>query len=117
MADSIAQASAQMLTPESLSEQQLLTVLGSVLDRPVDAADLYLQNSYEESWFLENGIVKSSHFDHDQGFGLRAMSGATVGFAFANDFRLKTLKQAAATVCVVLPMARAVMWCLYLKRK
>lgn len=95
MQDTIELAVQELLSPAALSEGQLVQVLDDALDCKIDAADLFLQNSYEESWFLENGIVKSASYDQDQGFGLRAMSGDTVGFAFANDFDLKTLSNAA----------------------
>jgi TldD protein len=95
LSDAIDIAAKNLLSPSALSESQLVQVLDDALDCKIDAADLFLQNSYEESWFLENGIVKAASYDQDQGFGLRAMSGETVGFAFGNDFSTKTLSDAA----------------------
>ena len=41
----------------------------------VDAADLYFQVSREESWALEDGIVKEGSASIEQGVGVRAMAG------------------------------------------
>ena len=38
----------------------------------VDAADLYFQLSREESWALEDGIVKEGSASIEQGVGVRA---------------------------------------------
>jgi len=58
-----------ILTPSGLDEGRLSTVLGTVMSRGVDYADLYFQLSREESWSLEDGIVKEGSHSIEQGGG------------------------------------------------
>lgn len=88
-------ASDNLLLPSDLQTNQLQTILESAIGRSVDYADIYLQASQQESWFLEDGIVKEGSFSIDRGFGLRVVSGEKTGFAFADDITLHALTQAA----------------------
>lgn len=81
----------------SISETQLESALGKALGPSIDAADLYLQQSMDESWMLEDGIVKEGHFSIDRGFGLRVMSGEKTGFAYADQIALPAILEAAKT--------------------
>src|SRR3989338_4768814 len=78
----------------SISETQLESALGKACGPHIDAADLYLQQSVEESWMLEDGIVKEGGFSIDRGFGLRVMSGEKTGFAYADQIALPTILEA-----------------------
>ena len=44
----------------------------------VDAADLYFQLAREESWALEDGIVKEGSASIEQGVGVRALAGVNL---------------------------------------
>ncbi|MDP1574862.1 MAG: metalloprotease TldD [Coxiellaceae bacterium] len=79
----------------AIDERQLESVLGSAMGPHIDAADLYLQQSEEESWMLEDGIVKEGGFSIDRGFGLRVMSGEKTGFAYADRIDLPAIQAAA----------------------
>ena len=79
----------------SIPETQLESALGLALGANIDAADLYLQQSLDESWSLEDGIVKEGSFSIDRGFGLRAMSGEKTGFAYADQIDLSAITDAA----------------------
>ena len=48
----------------------------------IDAADIYFQLSREESWALEDGMVKDGSPHIEQGVGGRALSGEKTGFAY-----------------------------------
>src|SRR6187455_800518 len=61
----------------------------------VDSADLYFQLSREESWALEDGIVKEGSASIEQGVGVRAVSGEKTGFAYSDEIRLPALLEAA----------------------
>lgn len=91
----IQQVEQQLLTPADISEQQLAQVFDQLLSQQIDAADLYFQSSQSESWTLEDGIIKNAHFDHQQGVGIRALSGETTGFAYADEISLPSLLTAA----------------------
>ncbi|MGY8796374.1 MAG: PmbA/TldA family metallopeptidase, partial [Woeseiales bacterium] len=72
----------QMLLPAGLNETHLTAALGSLYMRDVDAADLYFQVSRNESWTLEDGILKEGSFNLEQGVGVRAVCGEKTGFAY-----------------------------------
>ncbi len=88
-------ATQSLLVPANLNEQQLEDVLGKVMTRSVDSADIFLQASRGESWTLEDSIVKTGDFTIDRGFGLRVMSGEKTGFAYADEIALSALQNAA----------------------
>ncbi|HEY9447980.1 MAG TPA: metalloprotease TldD [Burkholderiales bacterium] len=93
----IAFATAQdiLLAPHALDHQQLQAVFGEILTHRVDYADLYFQYSRNESWSLEEGIVKSGSFNIDQGVGVRAVSGEKTAFAYSDDITFDALQAAA----------------------
>ena len=86
-----------LLTPAELTETDLATVLGKLACQHVDSADLYFQSVRQESWSLEDGIVKEGHYHIEQGVGVRAMSGEKTGFAYSDEIILPALTQAATT--------------------
>jgi TldD protein len=88
-------AERMILTPSGLDEGRLLTVLGTVMSRGVDYADLYFQLSREESWSLEDGIVKEGSHSIEQGVGVRAISGEKTGFAYTDEVLLPALVEAS----------------------
>jgi len=61
----------------------------------VDYADLYFQVTRQESWSVEDGIVREGSFSHEQGVGVRAISGEKTGFAYSDELVLPALQQAA----------------------
>ena len=94
-ADPISSVMADMLAPVGLEERHLSKTLGSVLSGGVDYADLYFQVSRQESWTLEDGIIREGSFSLDQGVGVRAVSGEKTGFAYSDELILPALEQAA----------------------
>ena len=61
----------------------------------VDFADLYFQVTRQESWSLEDGIIREGSFSLDQGVGVRANSGEKTGFAYSGELVLPALQSAA----------------------
>src|ERR1700735_4969823 len=92
---SFAVAEKMILTPSGLDEGRLSTVLDAVMSRGVDYADLYFQLSREESWSLEDGIVKDGSHSIEQGVGVRAISGEKTGFAYTDEVLLPALIEAS----------------------
>jgi TldD protein len=84
-----------MLRPAGLDENRLLRVLGTVMGHAVDNADLYFQWSREESWALEDGIVKEGHHSIEQGVGVRALAGEKTGFAYSDEIAMPALEEAS----------------------
>ena len=85
----------RLLEPAGLGEQALSTTLGSLMRGGVDFADLYFQVSRQESWTLEDGIIREGSFSLDQGVGVRANSGEKTGFAYSDELVLPALESAA----------------------
>jgi len=86
---------ANVLAPAGLEERHLNRTLGSILRGGVDYADLYFQISRQESWTLEDSIIREGSFSLDQGVGVRAVSGEKTGFAYSDELLLPALEHAA----------------------
>jgi TldD protein len=86
----------QMLEPAGLDERQLSRALGNVVSGSIDYADLYFQVSRQESWSLEDGVIREGSFSHDQGVGVRAVSGEKTGFAYSDELVLPALEKAGS---------------------
>jgi TldD protein len=84
-----------VLGPAGLEERHLNATLASVFRGGVDYADLYFQVSRQESWTLEDGIIREGSFSLDQGVGVRAVSGEKTGFAYSDELLLPALDSAA----------------------
>jgi TldD protein len=84
-----------ILAPSGLDEDRVANVLGSVMGYSVDYADLYFQLSRDESWSLEDGIVKDGTHSIEQGVGVRALAGEKTGFAYSDEIVLPALTEAS----------------------
>jgi TldD protein len=85
----------QLLVPAGLVEADLEQTLAVTMGRGVDYADLYFQQSRQENWVLEDGIIKDGGYHIEQGVGVRACSGEKTGFAYSDDLILPALQNAA----------------------
>ena len=95
MSDQFELAREQLLRPAGLGDSELHRALDAMMGRGVDAADLYFQSRRNESWVLEDGMIKEGAFSIDAGVGVRAMSGEKSGFAYADEIQLDTLLEAS----------------------
>lgn len=84
-----------LLDPADLSEKQLQKIFAQILGHRVDMADMYFQAAQQESWHLEDGIIKNGSFSTSRGVGVRAVSGEKSGFAYCDDIYLPSLELAA----------------------
>lgn len=94
MANVVQLAKETLLAPFELAEVQLQQLLSQLMSSHIDYADLYFQAVRQESWFLEDGIVKEGTFSVNQGVGVRAVSGEKTGFAYSDELVLPALQQA-----------------------
>ncbi len=88
-------ARAALFGPAELDENRVATVLGDVMGHAVDYTDIYFQLTREESWALEDGIVKDGAHSIEQGVGVRALAGEKTGFAYSDEVMLPALLEAA----------------------
>ncbi len=93
--DALAIAKSAILVPSGLDERGIERVLDLVMGHAVDSADLYFQLSREESWALEDGIVKEGSASIEEGVGVRAISGEKTGFAYSDEIMLPALEEAS----------------------
>ena len=75
MTDTLELASKALLDPAGLVHSDIDQVMGRLLGKQINYADLYFQYTRQEGWSLEDGAVKSGSRSTDQGVGLRAVSG------------------------------------------
>ncbi|MGH8276257.1 MAG: PmbA/TldA family metallopeptidase, partial [Steroidobacteraceae bacterium] len=92
--DALSMARELILRPGGLDDRRLDRVFGEVLTHSVDFADLYFQLSHQESWSLEDGIVKDGAPSIEQGVGVRAISGEKTGFAYSDEIVFPALTRA-----------------------
>ena len=85
-----------ILAPSGLDEDRVARVLGNVMGHSVDYADLYFQLVREESWSLEDSIVKDGSHSIEQGVGVRALAGEKTGFAYSDEIVLPALDRSFA---------------------
>ena len=90
-----ADAGPSLLESTGLSIPAIEQVLHTLSGPQIDLADVYFESSRTESWSLEDGIVREGGFGIEQGVGLRAVCGEQTGFAYADDFSLDSLLEAA----------------------
>ena len=93
--NSISAVMSRMLEPAGLDESHLNATLGSMMRGGVDYADLYFQVSRQESWSVEDRLIREGSFSLDQGVGVRAVSGEKTGFAYSDELLLPALERAA----------------------
>ena len=84
-----------LLSPTGLEVNDLQNVLDQMMGNSINRADLYFQTSRNESWVLEDGIVKEGNYNIEQGVGVRAVSGEKTGFSYSDEIVLPALNQAA----------------------
>src|SRR6202008_3266922 len=84
-----------ILRPGGLDDRRIDNVFGQVLTHSVDFADLYFQLAHQESWSLEDGIVKDGSASIEQGVGVRALAGEKTGFAYSDEIVLPALEEAS----------------------
>ncbi|HKX07159.1 MAG TPA: metalloprotease TldD [Stellaceae bacterium] len=83
-----------------MDKERVERLVGDAL-HGMDDGELYLEYSQSESVALDDGRIKSAGFDTTQGFGLRAVSGETAGYAHASELSEDAIKRAGETVRAV----------------
>ena len=84
-----------LLTDSQLTREQLEQTLSYIHQHQVDCADLYFQSSYNETWVLEDGLVKEGSYNIERGVGVRAVSGEKTGFSYSDAINIEALNKAA----------------------
>ena len=88
------EARARLWTPAGIDEKDIDLLMARLTGKDVDIAELFFQYQRQESWALEDSIVKEGGFSVDHGVGVRAVVGEKTGFAYAEDILLPSLQAA-----------------------
>ncbi len=94
MSASLETVSSQILQPTGLSINTLNGFLDGLHSQHIDAGDLYFQTSQQESWVMDDGIIREGSFTIEKGVGIRAISGEKAGFAYCDDLQSNAITQA-----------------------
>lgn len=81
----------QLLVPNKIKKDDLSHVLSMTECLHIDYSDLYFQSCYNETFILEDQIVKSGSYNITQGVGIRVMIGEQTGFAYTDQLTLDAL--------------------------
>nr|WP_293624462.1 metalloprotease TldD [Salinisphaera sp.] len=101
MKNAIDIASDTLLGRAGIDAGQLQAALGGLMAPGVDYADLYFQILRNESWLLEDGVVRSAGASTSQGIGVRALAGEQTGFAYADELAFPALAQASKVAAAI----------------
>ncbi|AFZ83670.1 TldD protein [Candidatus Kinetoplastibacterium blastocrithidii TCC012E] len=96
--DSLNIAKSKLLEPWNITENIISNAINSMMTKNVDYADMYFQHSSQESWSLEEGIVKNGNFSISNGVGIRALSGERTAFAYSDSLSYDDIINSAKTV-------------------
>ena len=92
-------AQVTLLEPTGLSASDLDAVMHKLTGvGGCDFADMYFQYAKQESWSLDEGVVKTGSFTIDQGVGLRSVCGEKTAFAYSEDLHVPAILAAADVV-------------------
>lgn len=100
-------ASHHILGPAQIDAGTLEKTLSGLMAPGVDYADLYFQILRNESWMLEDSVVRSAGASTAQGVGVRALAGEQTGFAFADELAFPALAQASSAAAAIARSGRS----------
>jgi TldD protein len=84
-----------ILQPSDVEIQHIQQTLDQLQHYQIDAGDLYFQVSQQESWVMDDGIIREGSFNIESGVGIRAMYGEKTGFAYSDDISIQALAAAS----------------------
>jgi len=90
-----------VLQPAELTLDKINQTLDRLQQHQIDAGDIYFQVSQQESWLMDDGIIREGSFNIDNGVGIRAISGEKTGFAYSDDLQLSALTAAAKNASAI----------------
>ena len=87
-----------LLEENFLDLNNVQTELKKLDTKGINYGDFYFQYAKNESWHLENSIVKTGAFSLDNGVGIRAIVDDKTAFAYSDEITLPSLNNAVKTV-------------------
>ncbi|QJC29325.1 metalloprotease TldD [Enterobacteriaceae endosymbiont of Plateumaris pusilla] len=83
----------KLLIENNISHNYLSCIIDKISLNNTYFADLYLQFISNESWLLDNSIIKDCSYKTEQGIGIRVIKNNTIYFSCTNDMTLKSINQ------------------------
>ena len=96
-----------ILEPTDLGIDRLDSYLDALHGKFIDAGDLYFQTSQQESWVMDDGILREGSFNIEKGVGIRAMSEEKTGFAYCDDLHSNAITQAVNNARAIVKQGRS----------
>ena len=93
MIETATQTRDDLLEIAELTDGILASNVDAMMGKQIDDAELYVQHIANESWTLEDGIVKDGSYAVSQGVGVRAIAGEKTGFAHTNELNDRSLQK------------------------
>src|SRR5210317_1593701 len=87
-----------ILTPAELDKNAIDKILFQLNRSNIDYYDLYFQYSKNEFYAIEDGQVKNTSFNIDNGCGVRAISDEKTAYAYTDEVNFRTLIQSCEIV-------------------
>lgn len=87
-------------TQAGLDRVRTETIVNDAL-KGADDGELYLEYAQSEAFVFDDNRLKTASYNVEQGFGLRAVSGESTGYAHSSDLSEEALKRSAAAVQAV----------------
>lgn len=81
-------------SPRQFEWEEARTILADAANG-ADDGDLFVEETRSESLVWDDQRLKSASFDSVQGFGLRVVSGETMGLGFSSELTAPALRRAA----------------------
>jgi TldD protein len=97
MTDIIKTAEDILFNQSDVCQNSILESLKKLSAKNIDYGDIYCQKTINESWGIEEGIIKTGAFSIDQGVGVRAVSGEKTGFSYVDDLTNSSIISSAKT--------------------
>ncbi|MFT5218763.1 MAG: TldD protein [Planctomycetota bacterium] len=107
MSSTLETVSQQVLEPGNLSIDKLGDFLHQLQGPHIDAGDLYFQTSQQESWVMDDGILKEGSFSIEKGVGIRAMAGEKTGFSYCDDVASNAITQAVSNARAIVKQGQS----------
>jgi len=107
MASTLETVSKNILEPSELQLDHLDGFLSGLQGKHIDAGDLYFQTSQQESWVMDDGILREGSFSIEKGVGIRAMSEEKTGFAYCDDLHSNAITQAVGNARAIVKQGQS----------
>ncbi|MBL6735396.1 MAG: metalloprotease TldD [Shewanellaceae bacterium] len=109
----IEQVTEALLSENQLAAHDLQAFLNQAHRHQIDFSDLFFQDMHHESFMMEDGLLKSGHFNIDQGVGVRAIAGEKTGFAYADDISAAAITRSVQAASSIANAGKAQSVCVF----